>query len=126
MMTDYQLFLTENGLTEESMQESLRAVDAGGLSGECPYVRLGDSQIPEAGKGIFASEPIDIYFNLSPIFERDKWTLAGRYVNHSKAANTVAVRSEKGFDLVATKNITQGEEITSNYRQVKNAMEAAA
>lgn len=125
-MTDYQLFLTENGLTEESMQESLRKLDAEGLAGECLSVVLGESLIPSAGKGIFAKCPIDTGTVVEAIqLHGHKWTLAGRCTNHSNTPNSRASTGLGCAYLVATKNIAIGEEITADYRQVKRALEAA-
>lgn len=107
------------------MREGLRYVDADGLVGECPRVSLGDSRIYDAGKGIFANEHIDAGSNIAPITIGDDWTLAGRYTNHSHAPNSKAVATEDGVYLESIINIGHGEEITADYRQVKNVMEVA-
>ena len=42
-------------------------------------------------------------------------TEAGKYVNHSYQPNSKLVRRDYEYDLVATKQISVGEEITADY-----------
>lgn len=118
---DYELFLKENGLTQAAMDESLSRVVMDGA--ECSNVFVDRSDI--AGTGIFAVSPIGTGIRIDPIKIGGNWTLAGRYGNHSNVPNAFALKEHDNFVLISRKPIAQGEEITADYRQVKQAMEGA-
>ncbi len=50
------------------------------------------------------------------------WTPMGMFVNHAKDGNLTAVPKTGGFDFVAKKTISPGEEMTIDYRAVVEAL----
>ena len=111
---DYNLMLEETGFTEEvvraqSEDESDQMVLVGDFG-----VSLGDSVINGIGlystKGFLPGEVI------MPARIDGKRTIAGRYVNHSFAPNSIMKLNNGIIELVATRVIAQ-EEITVNYRE---------
>jgi hypothetical protein len=114
---DYQEFLKENGLTNAQMD----AANLAAKVDETPCEKLFVAKSGIAGQGAFAAKDIDTNQIISQLKTGDKWTLAGRYVNHSPEPNTAVTIDN---ELLALKPISKGEELTANYRQVKRAMEA--
>lgn len=49
-----------------------------------------------------------------------KWTVAGRFTNHSDTPNMDVIKTkDKGFMFLSNSDIPVGEELTVNYRSVK-------
>ena len=91
---------------------------------------IGSSDI--AGQGIFAGKPykegdvIGVAMNSGDTddFGAKIWNLTplARYYNHQEKANTKTKKNGTSYDLVATKDIDQDEEITCSYVQVTRAL----
>lgn len=118
---DYFDFLQEIGMTKEQIDAA--ATDA-------PYVKtpkewssttfLGESRI--SGVGVFArneQKPGDV---ISVVMVKDNtFTTVGRYLNHAQFPNCVPMPDEKtGWVMLhAISHIRVGQELTLNYRNVK-------
>lgn len=118
---DYESFLSENGLSQESIEDALRKTDVDLM--RCDKVFVGDSAI--SGKGVFASGHILEGDAIATVRAGGKWTMAGRYTNHSPVPNAMVTTSSSGsfLMLIALHNINPNDEIMADYRQVKRAME---
>ncbi len=91
---------------------------------------IGSSGI--AGQGIFAGKPykegdvIGVAMNSGDTddFGAKIWNLTplARYCNHQEKSNTKTKKNDTSYDLVATKDIDQDEEITCSYVQVTRAI----
>jgi len=82
------------------------------------YEHLYTSKSNIHGNGFFSKDKI---FNGDVIASariKDMRTNAGRYCNHAYFYNAKIIVTDKGADLIATKDIEASEEITVNYRQV--------
>ncbi len=80
---------------------------------------------PIAGKGMFASGNIAAMEAIAPAKIDGKRTPAGRYVNHAKEPNAIAVKAANDDvylfairDIAGSTGSALGEEITLDYRQV--------
>lgn len=80
---------------------------------------------PIAGKGMFASGNIAALEAIAPARIGGKRTPAGRYVNHAKEPNAIAVKAANDDvylfavrDIAGSTGSALGEEITLDYRQV--------
>src|SRR5574337_147087 len=115
MINDYQLFLSEYGLTEEYARKlSENENDFNPIYIESVCVR--DSKIE--GLGLFSKENIKAGFFICPARINGFRTIAGRYTNHSKSPNAIFTAMENDdLGLLAIKPISAGEEITIDYRQ---------
>lgn len=114
-MTDFGRFLEEIGLTQAQMDAAAAAMPAPRKEANARY-----SVRPSGihGVGCFANERIS---GRVGTLKCGEWFEAGRYINHSPTPNAVA-RMESGA-LVAYGEIGAGEEITLDYRQVRNSMD---
>jgi|688.fasta_scaffold678836_2 SET domain-containing protein len=78
------------------------------------------------GVGLFAEKNFSIGEKVKIIFGEDASTKkylptkCSFYVNHSNNKNCDIVLENKIIYMVANKNIQQGEELTSNYRDLLN------
>lgn len=114
---DYMAFVHESGLCEQQIQ---RLVHFDNVSQENDYfVRLAESKIH--GIGLFASCEFSIGEIICPASDGKHRTVAGRYTNHSGNPNAYFERLGSGLLLVAKKPISEGQEITIDYRQAINA-----
>lgn len=114
---DYMAFVHESGLCEQQIQ---RLVHFNNVSQENDYfVQLGESKIH--GTGLFASCGFSIGEIICPASDGENRTIAGIYTNHSGNPNAYFERLGSGLLLVAKKPISEGEEITIDYRQALNA-----
>lgn len=113
---DYQLFLSQVGLSQAEMNAIVTSED-----GEFPLVEsifpveLRDSRIH--GKGLFALVEFSPGQFICSGRIDGRRTLAGRFINHSADPNAVTVKSSKGdLGAVALRVIRKDEEITLDYR----------
>lgn len=80
--------------------------------------RIGKS--PIHGKGMFAARPIGRGETIGVSLEREddgslRQTILSRFTNHSSSPNMVNVRSGDLFELVALRDIPEGEELLADY-----------
>ena len=113
--TDYQLFLSQMGMTEAEVwaiahNESDQISMPDGVFTEVRKSRL-------HGKGLFATREFIDGEVIAPGRIDGKRTPAGRYTNHSCNPNAMAVKSENGdLSAVAIRRIQENEEILIDYR----------
>ena len=120
---DFGLFLTEFGLSEETVREmSENKEDMTDLPYGGYKIKVSKSNIE--GLGLIATADIDPGEMIAPARMNGKRTIAGRYTNHSLFPNAKMVRIKDGdIALIATQKISgclggrDGEEVTTNYRE---------
>ena len=112
---DYYNFVCASGMTQEEILEQVENQDDM-ITDKIESVFVGDSKI--SGKGLLSH----FAFNSGDVICQarigDKRTLAGRYTNHAVFPNAEIIVTENGADLIAIRDIEEGEEITVNYRDV--------
>lgn len=119
---DYELFLKEFNLTEETVRKMSEDIS------DMTYLPFGNYKIKTGkssieGTGLFATADIKSGEIIGPARREGRRTIAGRYTNHSKNPNAKMVQGPlDSIYLVAIKDIIgcmggrDGEEITVNYR----------
>ena len=115
-MGDWELFLSEIGVTQELMDEVARTLPPPMKEPEPSYF-VSDSEI--AGLGIFAKRDMKGY--IGKLWKADDWYVAGRYINHAASPNTIPVRFKD--EIVMYGEVNKGEEITLNYRDIRRLIE---
>lgn len=117
---DYQKFLEEVEAEDKEIRNG-DFIDMPDGFGSVLNVRASDI----AGRGIFTSWPFQKNSMIGPMQIENKWTLLGRYVNHSKRPNASLSEMPNGdIILIAKREISgcrggdKGEEITIDYREV--------
>lgn len=126
---DFEAALVELGVPEWLVRKQSEAkhdlidLPPGGYS-----VQVGSSDIE--GKGLFATAPFNLGDMIVPARIAGKRTIAGRFANHAKEPNAVAVLYASGDvafqaikDINGNKAGQLGDEITVDYRQVYAANE---
>jgi SET domain-containing protein len=118
--TDFGLFLEENNLTEELLQKAkANTVYAQMDAFEADRIILSESAIE--GFGVFARRDIMIG-DAFAAFNGGIWSCVGRFMNHSSTPNTEMIRVG-GITVYSTlRQIPMGEELTVNYRQVREVL----
>jgi SET domain len=112
---DYVDFLNEYGFTQDFVDtilamETLNDIDT------MRRVELKESAID--GDGMFAIQNVEAGGYLAMARIDGVRALAGRYTNHSPTPNALFVIDDIGdLRMEALHNITNGEEVTINYRQ---------
>lgn len=116
--SDYLKFLNELGLTESDMQRGLAvsAVTEDSLPSRCE-VKKSDIH----GLGVFVSE--EVHGTLGVFLSGKGWSLLGRYTNHSSSPNSIVVEDKRSGDIYLLSSAKSGEEVTVNYRQVKEVID---
>jgi SET domain-containing protein len=124
MESDFDLFLSELGLTRRDVEHAAR---------NCRYIEndergmnlteIQDSSID--GVGMFARKEIHNGETIGLAASDGLWTELGRFMNHSLTPNAeVFPAIGPHFYFRAINSIQTGEEITCNYRQVRKEWEA--
>lgn len=112
---DYTDFLNEYGFTQEFVDVILK-LDTMDDKDPTSLVVIKDSVIE--GVGMFAVRDITKGELIAMARVNGVRVLAGRYTNHSPTPNAIFVLEESmDLSLVASQDITSGEEVTINYRQ---------
>ncbi len=126
MKSDYELFLKECGLTAEQVERARRDVPytAFDWRSELVGLYLGDSLIE--GTGVYTEQPLPHGISLGAAYLESTWTALGRFMNHSPDPNTRPVAFEGGLLFVTIKDIGPDEELTCNYRDVKEIIQMEA
>jgi hypothetical protein len=122
-IADFHLAIAEFGLDPDTVRSISENLDD-----QTPFptgaykVMVGPSAIE--GQGLFATAPIAAGEMIAPGRIGGLRTPAGRYTNHSKNPNAVAVLADNGdihlfatCDIVGCKGGNLGDEITLDYRQ---------
>lgn len=115
-MSDFHAFLAEIGLTQAQMDAA-----AASMPRPLPRMETEDyfvSQSEIDGFGCFAAKDIDGL--IGRLRTGDDWHEAGRFINHSPTPNAVA--SMQDGNMVAHGKVARGDEITLDYRQVRDCV----
>jgi hypothetical protein len=115
---DYNEFIREFGLTLQFIDSRMRSFDDVIETPSClDNIEISKSFIH--GVGVFAKRDIVDGESIAPARRDMRRCLAGRFTNHSHDPNAMFVRVGvcDHVDMVATRNIGAGEEITIDYRQ---------
>lgn len=120
---DFRDFLSEIGVTQEQM-------DAAALTVPPPIEVDGDNRhrvLPSAieGVGVFSGGDFKAGDHLCTLMTGGKWTVCGRYINHDPDPNIRASGDSIALVGIAIREINEGDEITLNYRQIRDALSAA-
>ena len=84
------------------------------------------------GKGVFANKDLKKDAEIGTAInikkknkgeERFKRTGMGKYINHKQRANTYIKKEGNKIKLFAKKNIKQGEELFSNYKEAEKKLQ---
>jgi hypothetical protein len=110
---DFKDFIKSIGITDKDLDRA---------SSECPYCQnpmegLTVSESLIDGNGIFSLKQFSENNEIGVLFRNDGWTLAGRFMNHSKTPNSRVSIIEGNMVCIANQTIDIGEEITLDYRQ---------
>lgn len=118
--TDFQAFLDEIGVSQQQMDAAALAMLTPVDVASDPGHRVRPS--PIEGLGVFSSGQFKPGSRVCTLRVGDQWTVTGRYINHDPAPNLVALVAGELLIGAAARNISNGEELTLNYRQVRKAM----
>lgn len=127
-MNGYEEFLASIGANEAQMLSAAASVNFRPASvSEIYAIRLDRS--PIHGLGVFASRDIQWGGFVADGFIDGVWSLTGRFLNHSDEPNLELRGALCHNHFQAIDEIQSGEELTVDYRQVRNLLfprEAAA
>lgn len=114
---DFHAFIASLGLTMEQVMamESLPYFD------DDLRVRLGPSSIDR--RGAFVDQAI-LEGDRIVARRRGEWSLLGRFANHSQAPTCDVVIVDGDICFIAREYMTEGVELTVNYRHIKQALDA--
>lgn len=115
---DYEKFLNELNLTEEDMQKG-KAVTYVKCS-SLPSERYVVSPSMIEGLGVIAVEDI---CGVVGEFHTSEWEVLGRYTNHSPTPTGIVIRDRHSNDILLLADVKKGQEITVDYRQVKEVLD---
>jgi SET domain len=122
---DFALFLSEIGATQHQLDEAAKHVGVVGIPvGFSHYVFVAASPID--GMGVFSKKRFDPGEFIAPGRINEDWTIVGRFTNHSKTPNSRVLKEGDLLNHYASVPIGELEEITLDYRQVRNELEGAA
>jgi hypothetical protein len=113
MMGDYHKFLDEQGMSDSFVRKCSE------LEGDRIDIKSSNIVVKKSdieGLGLFSVKQLSSGDFIMKAVLDGKRTEAGRYSNHSLTPNARAVRNGDDFDLYATSDIGDNEEITTNYR----------
>ena len=113
-MTDYEKFLLEFNLVDEEVLKISRNMSDHIAFPKNYWVHMAPSSIH--GNGIFTKINRKAWTMICPARIGSRRTLAGRGMNHQDVPNTVSIDFEGDIYVIAQRDITAGEELTSDYR----------
>jgi hypothetical protein len=112
---DYFNFVHQSNMTQDEIIAQVENKEDM-IFDDIESVFIGKSVI--AGQGLFSYMTFNSGDVICQARTGDKRTIAGRYSNHAVFANAEIIVTNKGADLIAIRDIEEGEEITVNYRDV--------
>lgn len=119
LRNDYDQFVEELGMSQEAIK-TLVEYEGDQIPMPEGYEKLKQQPSTIHGSGMFAVVDIEAGEFIAPARLNNKRTPAGRYTNHSPTPNACMQPDDVGgLNLVAIRNISQDEEVTVDYRQVK-------
>jgi hypothetical protein len=113
---DYQLFLTQMGLTQVEMDKIATITDDLMDMPKEFFTDLRPSKIE--GKGLFATKSFKMWDVVCPCRLDGKRTPGGRFVNHSHKNNLMPIKIGDDIYAIASKDIYENEELLLNYRDM--------
>jgi hypothetical protein len=117
---DFRDFLSEIGVTQAQMDAAALTLPAPiHVASDCRH-RVSPSAIE--GLGVFSGSGLKTGEHVCTLMVGSGWTTCGRYINHDPDPNSVAVLVREGLIGMAARQINDGDEITLNYRQVRDAL----
>ena len=114
MIEDYGTFLTQIGMSQPDMDKIVENEDDQIDMPEGYFVEVKPSKIH--GNGLFATKDFKAGELICPGRINGKRTPAGRYMNHSTNANVAPEKVGEDMNVIALRDIYQGEELLVNYR----------
>lgn len=118
---DYLAFVEETGMKHSEIR-AIMEDESDMVPLAAGSVRCGVFPSRIHGRGVFAMDDIGIGEVVAPARIRDKRTPVGRYTNHSASPNAeMSPLADGGINVVAMRPISNGEEVTVNYRQARSA-----
>jgi len=113
---DFQEFVKELGLTQSDMDRAKTDFI------DCPndWIKVKSSDID--GVGVFASKVIKPDEPIASAWTSGRWTNWGRFANHSLTPTVKPKVGCGGVDFISTQTIEPEEEITVNYRDMRQAV----
>ena len=121
-MTDFELFLEEEGLTQEALSEIEKTLPAPMRRQSNETYEVRDSTIQ--GKGVFLTEDGQVLDAVGVLCFGQVWTELGRYTNHSGTPNTKPVSIDGVIHLIIAEDTPAGTELTVDYRAVRDALKS--
>lgn len=115
---DFLVMLAEAGLSHEWMQSiTLNTADLIPQPQGFEHVQVRPSSLD--GLGLFVDRDIYVGELIAPARINSMRAPAGRYTNHSRSPNAAMVLKPYGnLDLIAVADISAGEEVLIDYRQI--------
>ena len=113
---DYQLFLTQIGLTQVEMDKIAAITDDLMDMPKEFFTELRPSKID--GKGLFATKSFKMWDVVCPCRLDGKRTPGGRFVNHSHKNNLMPIKIGDDIYAIASQDIYENEELLLNYRDM--------
>jgi hypothetical protein len=113
---DYELFLTQMGLSQVEM-DKIAAITDDLMDMPKEYAtELRPSKIH--GNGLFAVKSFKMWEVVCPCRLDGKRTPGGRFVNHSHKSNLMPIKIGDDIYAIASQNIYENEELLLNYRDM--------
>ena len=113
---DYARFLLETNTSQEEMDAIVQIDDLVEMPREFDHLYVSDSS--RDGAGLFSKKIFLEGDVIGPVRQGEFRTIAGRYANHSLFPTSKPVMIDNEFYVCATRNMSIGEEITMNYRDI--------
>lgn len=123
-MSDFAALLSEFGITQEDADRAASELPEPLKIEEDAAHLVGPSSIE--GLGAFSGRDIAAYAHACTLNVGGKWTVCGRYANHSDTPNLRAILDGRRLIAIAARQINRGDELTLDYRQVKEALPGPA
>jgi hypothetical protein len=116
---DFLLAIGELGFTEEQVREASERTEDVIPVFDANRVTIGQSKIH--GVGVFAARPFGPGEEISIARINGKRSLVGRYTNHAATPNAEMKVDGNIIALVATAEVSRGDELTVDYRKARQA-----
>lgn len=118
-MNDFRAFMDEMGISEQQLRVAEFLSDDGTPSNPAD-VMTATSEIH--GIGLFSARAFNSGECVATALHDLRWTEAGRFANHAKEPNMDARPYERGLNFYARVPINPREELTVNYRSIRDAL----
>lgn len=119
MNSSFEQVLAELGVSAKAMDDAEASVAFLLLEPDAD-IQIASSAIE--GLGVFAKTNFQPGVVIGPARINSTWTAAGRFMNHFDTPNVAARRAGTDLNFIALQAIQPGDELTVDYRQVKQEM----